>query len=139
MVAIEHVSTVQLFIREAIVWLAKLVSHRRQLMMSKIINKLHSSHMLQTTPTQQKGEEPTESTGVVPAEYPSKVKSEHLQTLECQSLDELCIPCFLMAWGFYSRVGPTFVSWLRRYFLMEKNPNKCTYFVGFFPYKGFLD
>ena len=57
-------------------------------------------------------------------------------TLEYQNWDKLCVPCFLRAWGFYNRVGLTFVSWPRRYFLMERNPNKCMYFMGFFPYRG---
>ena len=76
---------------------------------------------------------------MVPAKNPLMVKLEKFFTiLECQSWGELCVPCFLRAWGFYSRVEPTFVSWPKRYFLMEKNPNKCTYFVRFFPYRGSL-
>ena len=39
-----------------------------------------------------KREDPIESTGVVLAKYPSKVKLELLTTLECQSWGELCIP-----------------------------------------------
>ena len=42
-----------------------------------------------------KRENPIESTGVVLAKYPLKVKLELLTTVECQSWGELCIPCFL--------------------------------------------
>ena len=51
-------------------------SHRQyQLMMSKIVSKSHSPHVLETTPTQhRKREDLVESTGVVPAKYPPQVK-----------------------------------------------------------------
>ena len=51
MVAIERVSTMQLFFREAIMWLTshKYLPHRqRQLMMLKIVSKLHNTHVLET-------------------------------------------------------------------------------------------
>ena len=64
---------------------------------------------------------------MVPAKNPPNVKLENFFiTLECQSWSELCVPCFLKAWGFYSKVELTFVSWPRRYFLMEKHPYKCS-------------
>ena len=46
-------------------------------MMPKIISKSHGPHMLETTPVQhkkKKREDLVESTSVVLAEYPSKVK-----------------------------------------------------------------
>ena len=49
----------------------------------KINSELHSKHAITMTPTQHKKEDLTESTGVVPAEYPPKVKLELLITLEC--------------------------------------------------------
>ena len=49
----------------------------------KINSEVHSKHAITTTPAQHKREDLTESTGVVPAEYPPKVKSELLTTLEC--------------------------------------------------------
>ena len=47
-----------------------------------ITSELHSACTLETTPAQQKGEDLTESTGVVPAKYTPKVKLELLSTLE---------------------------------------------------------
>ena len=60
-VTIKRVSTMQLFVREAIVWLISCfgVSHkRRQLMMPKIVNKSHSPHVLETTHAKQKQRRP---------------------------------------------------------------------------------
>ena len=48
-----------------------------------LTSELHNACTLETTPAQQKGEDLTESTGVVPAKYPPKVKLELLSTLEC--------------------------------------------------------
>ena len=42
----------------------------------KITNKSHSTRVLEVAPAQQKRGDPTESTGVVPAKYPPKVKLE---------------------------------------------------------------
>ena len=75
---------------------------------------------------------------MVLAECPSKDKLELLQTLEGQSLGELCVPCFLRAWGFYSRVVPTFSFLVKKVFPYGENPNKCTYFVGSSAYRGSL-
>ena len=47
-----------------------------------------------------KREDLTESTGVVSAKYPLKVKLELLTTVECQNWGELCVPCFLRVSGF---------------------------------------
>ena len=49
----------------------------------KINSELHGKHAITTTPAQHKKEDLTESTSVVPAEYPPKVKLELLTTLEC--------------------------------------------------------
>ena len=56
----------------------------------------------------EKEEDLTESTGVVPAKYPLKVKLENFcTTLEYQSWGKLCVPWFLGAFGFYSNVEST--------------------------------
>ena len=52
-----------------------------------------SSHTRNNTCTI-KREDLTESTSVVLAKYPPKVKLELFKTLECQSWDELCVPVF---------------------------------------------
>ena len=58
---------------------------------------------------------------MVPTKNPLMVKLENFFTiLECQSWGELCVPCFLRAWGFYSSVEPTPISWIRKCFLMGK-------------------
>ena len=49
----------------------------------KINSELHGKHAITMTPTQHKKDNLTESTGVVLAEYPPKVKLELLTTLEC--------------------------------------------------------
>ena len=50
----------------------------------KVTSELHGKHVIAMTPTQHKKKKDlTESTGVVPAEYPPKVKLELLTTLEC--------------------------------------------------------
>ena len=49
----------------------------------KINSELHGKHAITTTPAQHKKEDLTESTDVVPAEYPLKVKLEVVTTLEC--------------------------------------------------------
>ena len=49
------------------------------MMMPKIVSKLHSPQVLETTPVKKKKnkEDLVESTGVVPAKYPLKVKLEN--------------------------------------------------------------
>ena len=43
----------------------------------------------------------TETTDVVPAKYPSKVKLGKVSTtLECQSWEKLCVPWFVRDLGF---------------------------------------
>ena len=49
----------------------------------KINSELHGKHAITTTPAQHKKEDLIESTDVVPAEYPLKVKLELVTTLEC--------------------------------------------------------
>ena len=49
----------------------------------KINSKVHGKHAIQRHLHNTKREDLTESTGVVPAEYPMKVKLEFLTTLEC--------------------------------------------------------
>ena len=52
-VTIKRVSTMQLFVWEAIIWLTSRLPHRRcQLMMLKIVSKSHNPHVLETTPAQ---------------------------------------------------------------------------------------
>ena len=65
----------------------KYFSGQTCLMMPKIVSKLHNPHVFQTKPTKQKQKKDlTESTGVVPAKYPPKIKLERISTtLECQS------------------------------------------------------
>ena len=58
----------------------------------KINSEVHGKHAITTTPAQHKIEDLTESTGMVPAEYPPKVKSELLTTLECYKGVKLCVP-----------------------------------------------
>ena len=49
-------------------------------MMPKIVSKLHSLHVLETTPAKNK-EDLEKSTGMVPAKYPPKVKLENSSQL----------------------------------------------------------
>ena len=73
------------------------------------------------TPTQHKKRENLiESTGMVPAKYPLKVKLELLTTLECQSWGELCGPVFWRSLGFYSSVEPNSYASVTSLFLIGK-------------------
>ena len=65
-----------------------------------------------------KREDLTESTGVMPAKYPPKVKLELLITLECQSWVNYAYLDLWGSWGFYSSVVLASVPWLRRCFLV---------------------
>ena len=49
----------------------------------KITSEVHGKHAIQRHLHNTKREDLTESTGVVPAKYPPKVKLELLTTLEC--------------------------------------------------------
>ena len=51
-----------------------------------------------------KKEDQIESTGVVLAKYPLKVKLELLITLECQSWGKLCVSVFRGSLGFYNGI-----------------------------------
>ena len=65
-----------------------------------------------------KREDLTESTGVVPAKYPPKVKLELFTTLECQNCDQLCVPVFLGSLGFYNSVQPNSFACITSLFLI---------------------
>ena len=111
-VAIERVSTIQLFIWEAVVWLTRSLPNRcRQLMMPKIISKLHSSHVLQTKPAQQRRKKTLKK---VPVWYRlntlRRLSQRMFTTLECQIWGKLCVPYFLRVLVFYSSAEPTFIS-----------------------------
>ena len=69
------------------------------MMMSKIIGKSHNTHMLETIPTKQKQRKHEESTGVVPAKNPPKVKSENFHNSRVPELGELCVPWFVRVLG----------------------------------------
>ena len=58
-------------------------------MMPKIISKSHSSHVLETTPAQHRKRKPKESTSVVPAKYPPKVKLENFHNSRVPKLGEI--------------------------------------------------
>ena len=67
----------QLFVREAIVWL--LFSSLQMAQTDEVVNitsKPYDTYTLETTPAQINKEDHAESTGVVLAEYPLKVKLE---------------------------------------------------------------
>ena len=49
----------------------------------KVTSEPHDTCTLKIAPAQHKREDLAESTGVVPAKYPPKVKLEFLTTLEC--------------------------------------------------------
>ena len=53
-----------------------------------------SSYVRNNTTYAIKRENPTESTDIVSAKYPPKVKLELFTTLECQNWGELCVPIF---------------------------------------------
>ena len=78
-----------------------------------------SSHTQNNTCTI-KREDLIESTGVVLAKYPLKVKLELFTTLECQSWNELCVPVFWGSLGFYSSVEPISYACATSLFLIEK-------------------
>ena len=62
----------------------------------------------------------TESTGMVPAKYPSKVKLELFTTLEWQSWSKLCLPILWGSLGFYSSVEPTSFACITSLFVIGK-------------------
>ena len=97
MVAIERVSTMQLFVLEAIV---RLISRKSpQTAPTDDAKKNHqwatqSLHACNYTCTT-KREGLTKSTGVVLAKYHPKVKLELFTTLKCQRWGKLCVPWFV--------------------------------------------
>ena len=60
-----------------------------------------------------------ESTGVVPAKYPPKVKSELFSQLQSAREGELCVPWFVRALGFLQQQRLTPFPWSRSLFLIE--------------------
>ena len=64
-------------------------------MMPKIVSKSHSAHTLKTTLAKQKQRKPKESTGMVLAKDPPKVKLENFHNYRVPKLGELCIPWFV--------------------------------------------
>ena len=89
-------------------------------MMPKIVSKSHSPHMVKTTLAQHKTRRPQESTGVVPAKDPSKVKLKNFHNSKVPMLGKLCVPWFVRVLGFLQLVGLTFVPWHRWFFLVGK-------------------
>ena len=85
-------------------------------------------------------ENSTESTSVVPAKYPPKVKLERISTtLKCQSWKNYAYLGLWGIWGFYSGIELTSVSWWKRYFLVEKILFSASYIMGFFPCRDSSD
>ena len=87
MVAIDRVSTMQLFVREVLAVTYNITykfpqtaptDDAKKSTVSYTVNMCSQWHLHNT-----KGEDLSESTGVMPAKYPSKVKLELLTTLEC--------------------------------------------------------
>ena len=67
-------------------------------MMLKIVSKPHSLHVLETHLRNKNKEDFVESTGVVPAKYPPKVKLESFHKFKVSKLGE--IMCTLVYEGF---------------------------------------
>ena len=55
-------------------------------MMPKIVSKSHNSHVLKTIPAQHRTRRPLESTSVVPAKDPLKVKLENFHNFKVSEL-----------------------------------------------------
>ena len=69
-------------------------------MMSKIVSKLYSSHVLETIPAKKKKKRFQKSTSVVPAKNLSKVKLENFHNSRVLELGKLCVPWFVRVLGF---------------------------------------
>ena len=67
-------------------------------MMPKIVSKSHSPHGLEITPKKQKQRRPSESTGVVLAKDPSKIKLKNFHNFRVPELGK--IMCTLVCKGF---------------------------------------
>ena len=91
------------------------------LMMPKIVSKSHSLDVLKTIHAQYRTVRPQESTGVIPANDPLKIKLEIFSQLQCAKTGvNYAYLVFLRALGFYSSVEPTSVSCVGRCFLTRK-------------------
>ena len=120
MVAIERVSTMQVYVWEAIIWLIFLPHRQCQLMSCKNHQWATQSKYVRNNTCIVKREDLTESTGVVSTKYPLKVKLELFTTLECQSWDELCVPIFWGYLGFYSSVESISYACATSLFIIRK-------------------
>ena len=119
-VAIKKVSTMQLYVWEAIVWLIFFPTNGANWWCRKNHQwATQFSYAWNNTCTIRK-EDLIENTSVVPAKYPPKVKLELLTTLECQSWGELYVPVFWGSLGFYSSVEPISYAYATSLFLIGK-------------------
>ena len=80
----------QLFVREAFAMTYKSTTKPFPQMaptddVEKVTSEPQDTYTLEIAPAQHKREDLVESTGVVPAKYPPKVKLKLFTTLECQS------------------------------------------------------
>ena len=82
---------------------------------------------------------PTESTSVVLAKYPPKVKSENVHNFRVPKLGEFLRTLVSGGLGFYSNVEPTLVFLVEKVFPYGEDLYKCTYIMGFLPYRDFID
>lgn len=119
----------------------KLSNSCQQVMMPKIVSKLHNPHMLETTLAQHRTRRPQESTVVVLAKDPPKVKLEIFSQPQSARVGVdyayLCLGVFL---GFLQQCRTNFsLSWGRGIFPYKEDPYQGTHFTGYFPYKEFID
>ena len=102
MFAIERVSTMQLFVREAFVWLTSRSPFPQMAQIDDAENhqwatqSLHACNNTCTT----KRENLIENIGVVPAKYPSKAKLESFRNSKVPELESIMRTCFLKVFGF---------------------------------------
>ena len=91
------------------------------MMMPKLVNKSHSSHVFETTLVKQKQRRPCREyrCGTCQILFEGQVR-ELFTTLECQSWGKLCILWFVKVLGFYNSIGLTSVPWHRGPFLVGK-------------------
>ena len=123
LVAIEWVSTIQLFVWEMVVYLyyeslfpADDTNWCQKSLVSCIVLMCSRQNLWNRDK-----EDLIESTGMVQAKYPPKVKIKRISTsLECQTWENYAYLDLWELWGFQSGVGLTSVSWWKMYFLVEK-------------------
>ena len=71
-------------------------------MMSKIVSESHNPYVLETIPAQhRKREDLVESTNVVPAKYPSKVKLENFHNSRVPELGEIMCTLVCKSFGVF--------------------------------------